>query len=147
VDSHRNIFNIKRLPCPLQCRSWWQKPRHTLLGVALENSRSGSTRDEALPCVGITPTKRCSLWSRTHPASPGRSCSLWSRTHPASPGRSCSLWSRTHPASPGRSCSLWSRTHPASPGFGSAVPLYGIVNTDSEQLKSYTNFCEVGQEI
>ena len=57
MDSPRNIFNFKNLPYPSQDRSWWQKPRHTLLGVALERFRPGSTHDEALPCVGITPTK------------------------------------------------------------------------------------------
>jgi hypothetical protein len=57
VDTPRNIFNNKTIPYPSKDRSWWQKPRHTLLGRALEAFQTGqSTRGCADP-RRLTPTK------------------------------------------------------------------------------------------
>jgi hypothetical protein len=57
VDTPRNIFPDKNLPCRLQDRSWWQKPRHTLLGRALEAFRKGQSGHGGASLRRLTPTK------------------------------------------------------------------------------------------
>jgi hypothetical protein len=57
VDTPRNIFPHKNLPRRLQDRSWWQKPRHTLLGRALEAFRAGQSGLGGAAHRRLTPTK------------------------------------------------------------------------------------------
>jgi hypothetical protein len=57
VDTPRNIFNNKTIPYPSQCRSWWQKPRHTLLGRALETFQTGQSARGCAHLRRLTPTK------------------------------------------------------------------------------------------
>ena len=57
MDLPRNILNIKDISLPSQCRSWWQKPRHTLLGLALESTPSESTLSLTPTLRRVTPTK------------------------------------------------------------------------------------------
>jgi hypothetical protein len=57
VDTPRNIFPNKNLPRWLQDRSWWQKPRHTRLGRALEACRVGPTGHVGAALRRLTPTK------------------------------------------------------------------------------------------
>ena len=88
----------------IQVPQWWQKPRsrfvrligtsYTLLGVALERFRPGSTHDEALPCVPDLRcgTRRDNTYETLLPpvaSSPGctgmSSCSLRSRARRVAP--------------------------------------------------------------
>jgi hypothetical protein len=57
VDTPRNIFNNKIIPYPSQDRSWWQKPRHTLLGRALEKFQTGQSARGCADLRRLTPTK------------------------------------------------------------------------------------------
>jgi hypothetical protein len=57
VDAPRNIFNNKTIPYPSKDRSWWQKPRHTLLGRALEAFRKGQSARGCAALRRLTPTK------------------------------------------------------------------------------------------
>jgi len=57
VDTPRNIFNNKNLPYPSKDRSWWQKPRHTLLGRALEKFQTGQSARGCAHLRRLTPTK------------------------------------------------------------------------------------------
>ena len=43
MNSPRNINQIKQLPYYSQDKAWWQKPRHTLLGRALEAFQTGQS--------------------------------------------------------------------------------------------------------
>jgi hypothetical protein len=103
VDSPRNIFNNKTKPYPLKDRSWWQKPRHTLLGRALEAFRTGqsglgsaalrrdNTYETLLPSVASSPGISCS-----HSVASSSRCSSVHRDEQllpsvaSSPGISCS---------------------------------------------------------
>jgi hypothetical protein len=57
VDTPRTIFNDKNVPRRSQDRSWWQKPRHTLLGRALEAFRKGQSGLGSAALRRLTPTK------------------------------------------------------------------------------------------
>jgi hypothetical protein len=57
VDTPRNIFNNKTIPYPSEDRSWWQKPRHTLLGRALEAFQTGQSARGGAALRRLTPTK------------------------------------------------------------------------------------------
>ena len=57
MDTPRNLFNSKNLPYPSQDRSWWQKPRHTLLGRALEAFQTGQSTRGCAALRRLTPTK------------------------------------------------------------------------------------------
>jgi hypothetical protein len=45
------------MPYPSQDRPWWQKPRHTLLGRALEAFRKGQSGLGGAALRRLTPTK------------------------------------------------------------------------------------------
>jgi len=56
VDAPRNILQINRVQYPSLHRSWWQKPRHTLLGLALESACPWKHRGLCATLRRVTPT-------------------------------------------------------------------------------------------